>query len=445
MTLAPGRGPVHVVGAGLAGLSAAVELALSGCPVTLYEAGPHAGGRCRSYFDNELGCRIDNGNHLVLAGNAAAMRYLERTGGLATFEGPSEAAFPFIDVATDERWTLRPNRGAVPWWITRSGRRVPGSRARDYLAALRLRDAPASATVAEIFGEDLVARRLWLPLAVSALNTQPEQASAQLFWRLLRDTLGRGAAACRPLVPRDGLSESLVDPALTTLRKLGGEIRFGARLKALEFADDRVSALEFDRETVPLGAGDGVIMAMPAPVAGRLVPELTVPDQYSPIVNAHFRCDAQPNSPPFIGVVGGAAEWVFRKRGVLAVTVSAADRLVDLSAEELRALLWRDVAVAYDLPPEPLPPARILKERRATFLASPAQLRRRPPARTRWTNLLLAGDYTDTGLPATIEGAIRSGLVAAQDLLHSHRVVPPVIALEHRRIFGEKQQYRGLR
>jgi len=114
-----------------------------------------------------------------------------------------------------------------------------------------------------------------------------------------------------------------------------------------------------------------------------------------------------------VGVVGGAAEWIFRKRAALSVTVSAADRFVECAAPKLRDLFWRDAAIAYGLPAQPVPPARIVKERRATFLASPEQLKRRPQLTTAWRNLLLAGDYVDTGLPATIEGAIRSGFAAA--------------------------------
>ena len=105
---------------------------------------------------------------------------------------------------------------------------------------------------------------------------------------------------------------------------------------------------------------------------------------------------------------------MFRKPGVISVTVSAADALVDRPGDALSETLWRDVARAYGLPPRPVPPARLVKERRATFRATPAQLKRRPPTKTRWNNLLLAGDYVDTGLPATIEGAIRSGLAAAE-------------------------------
>jgi hydroxysqualene dehydroxylase len=406
---------VHVVGAGLAGLAAAVELAAAGRRVELYEAGRHAGGRCRSFLDEELGCRIDNGNHLLLAGNRAALRYLERIGALDTLEGSREAFFPFIDAGTGERWTLRPNRGVFPWWIFIAQRRVPGTRATDYLGALALRWADQSAMVAETLDrQGCLFRRLWEPLAVAALNTAAERASARLFWRILAETLGRGGAACRPLVPREGLSETFVDPAVACLRARGAGVHFGARLRALNFEPDRVSQLFFDTGSIGLGGGDTLILAVPATVATRLVPELSTPNAYSPIVNAHFRCMAPAGSPLFVGVIGGTAQWVFRKREVLSVTVSAADGMVDRPAEELRELLWDDVAAAYRVSVHPTPPARIVKERRATFVASPEQAKRRPTSRTLWENLLLAGDYVDTGLPATIEGAIRSGFTAAR-------------------------------
>ena len=105
---------VHVIGAGLAGLSAAVELS-GGWQVSLYEAAPQAGGRCRSYFDSTLGMMIDNGNHLLLSGNRAALAYADKIGGADKLAGPDEAAFDFCDLARNRRWTLRPNAGKFPW------------------------------------------------------------------------------------------------------------------------------------------------------------------------------------------------------------------------------------------------------------------------------------------------------------------------------------------
>jgi hypothetical protein len=226
-------GTVHVVGAGLAGLAAAVRLAAAGRRVAVHEAGDHAGGRCRSYFDATLGCRLDNGNHLVLSGNRRTLAYLELIGARASLVGPGEARFPFVDLATGMRWVLRPNRGRLPWWLLRRDRRVPGTRAADYLEAWRLLAAAERDTVAARLdaGRPLY-RCLWAPLAIAALNTQPEDGSARLLWRILRLTLGAGGAHCRPMVPAEGLSESFVDPALA---RLGGAVRFGRRLRELGF------------------------------------------------------------------------------------------------------------------------------------------------------------------------------------------------------------------
>src|SRR5271157_3455480 len=114
---------VHVIGAGLAGLAAAIRLSAAGHPVSLYESGQHAGGRCRSYFDRELGCRIDNGNHLLLSGNRAALAYLSEIGARTTMLTAPEPSFPFCDLGSGKHWTLRLNRGRLPWWIFAADRR----------------------------------------------------------------------------------------------------------------------------------------------------------------------------------------------------------------------------------------------------------------------------------------------------------------------------------
>lgn len=108
---------VHVVGAGVSGLAAAIELTKAGIPVAVYEAAGHAGGRCRSFFDEELGRRIDNGNHLLLSGNGSVLAYLTSIGASGELTGPEFAEFPFFDLLSGERWTVRPNAGRVPWWI----------------------------------------------------------------------------------------------------------------------------------------------------------------------------------------------------------------------------------------------------------------------------------------------------------------------------------------
>lgn len=413
-------GAVHVVGAGLAGLAAALSLSAEGARrVVVHEAAGQAGGRCRSYFDKALGCRIDNGNHLLMAANEAALGYLAEVGASDSLTGPDAPLFPFLDLASGECWTVRPNAGRLGWWILLPGRRVPGSGPLDYLKALRLLRARPEATVMEVLGPGSLMERFWRPLTVAALNARPEVAAASLLAPVLRETFGRGGRWCRPLIAREGLGESFVEPALATLAARGAELRFGRRLRALERREGRVAALDFAEGPVALGPEDAVVLAVPAPVAESLLPELTVPQGSSAIVNAHYRLEAPgrlPGAAPLLGLLGGTADWLFLRGEVASVTVSAADALAEEPGEALLARLWRDTAAALGTPAAPQPPGRLVKEKRATFLQTPAQAARRPGCRTAWANLLLAGDWTATGLPATIEGAIRSGRTAAAAL-----------------------------
>ena len=348
-------GHVHVIGAGLAGLSAALALTETQRRVTLYEAGPTAGGRCRSYVDRLLGCRIDNGNHLLLSGNHAAHAYLDALGTRHTLGGPGEPHFPFIDLATAEAWTLRLNLGRIPWWMLRRGARVPGTRLRDYLALLALRRPREGATLAAFAGANRLHRRLIAPLAIASLNTPLAEASAELFARILEHTLMQGGAACIPSFPRLGLSESFIDPAIARLRGRGVLVLYGHRIAALQIVDGRVTGLVTPDGMIAVGSGDAVVLAVPPTVAVQLLPELTAPVCFQAILNIHFRVEAEPGSAGFVCLVGDTAEWLFVKPGVVSVTVSAANHLIDEPAEQLAATVWPEVRATCRLS-DPMPP-----------------------------------------------------------------------------------------
>jgi len=406
-------GQIHVVGAGLAGLAAAVQLTADGRRVIIHEAANQAGGRCRSYHDATLRMTIDNGNHLVLSGNRAVLDYLDVIGAHDRLVGPDAPEFAFVDLATGERWTLRLSDGLIPWWIFDAKRRVPGTKPTDYLSGARLLWGGEDKTITQTMRCDgTVYHRLWRPVLLAALNTDPAEASARLAGAVVRETLAAGGSACRPLIARDGLTGAFVDPALRFVEANGGALRYGARLRAIGLAKQRVEKLDFGEQVEQLGDHDGVVLAVPPWIAADLVPDLTTPSEFRAIVNAHFAIAPPAGMPPMIGVMNGTVEWIFAFPDRLSTTISGADRLLDISREELAQTIWQEVAKVAGISAA-MPRWQLIKERRATFAALPSEDRKRPGAATRYANMVLAGDWTATGLPGTIEGAIRSGNRAA--------------------------------
>ncbi len=414
---------VHVVGAGIAGLAAAERLSAAGRPVVLHEAASRAGGRCRSYFDPRLGRVIDNGSHLILSGNRTVLGLIASAGAGEHIRELRPARFPFLDLASGARWTLAPGLAALfesarlppdvgPWGLAfdmfRLARSGPDDAVGDRLDIGSARFA-----------------RLWEPLARAVLNVEAATGSASGLWAVVRETLAKGEAASRPILAPGGLSAAIAEPVVALLRAREAEVRFGARLRAIETTAGRVETLDFAQGRVAVAPGDAVVLAVPAAVAAALLGQGGYPDAFSAIINIHYLLedgDGLDPELPFLGLLGGTAEWLFQRDDVISVSVSAGNRLLDERAEDLAAEIWRDVATALGRDRgEPPPPYRVVKERRATIVQTPAMERRRPRCETRFENLVLAGDWTATALPGTIEGAARSGQTAAEALLREAR------------------------
>ncbi len=409
---------LHVIGAGLSGIAAAMHGRSLGANVTVHEQTGYAGGRARSFFDEALGCEIDNGNHLMLSGNASIIRLAEMLGSRNELTGPDRARFDFYELDSGLRWALELDDGPLPLWLFDTSRRVPDTSLPDYLKGLKLLFA-ADASVDKLFNDGgSLWRRFWEPFAVGVLNTPPQEAAARLLLPVIRETLARGGRHSRPMVARRGLSHVFAHPfEKAAARDSGLELRLSHGLKGLEVSAGRVSLLRFDDGDVVLDDDSMVILAVPPWAARALLPAIMAPESFSPIVNVHFRLEEgrMPEGAPLMtGVLGGISQWVFTREDVASVTISAAFSLARTPADEIAARVWPEVARVLGVEEEPLPRRRIVKERRATFFASPAQLARRPAQRTGIANLVLAGDWVDNGLPATIEGAVRSGERAAR-------------------------------
>ena len=313
--------------------------------------------------------------------------------------------------------------GRIPWWLLYPDRRVPKVTARGHLAIRDIGRDWDDTVMSETVPHSSLYWLLLEPLSVAALNTRPHEGLACLFGSVLRETLLKGGKACLPRLAVAGLSETLVDPAVETLERRGCEVLFNRRVTGLTIADGRVAGFATNEGPVEVGPDDSVVLAVPPWVAGALVPGLLVPDAFESILNIHYKVVADPPGDiadaGFVGLVNGIAEWIFVKPDHVSVTVSAANKLIERPALDLAETVWRNVVRALDLSDDQvrMPAYRVIKERRATIVANVVQEEKRPGAQTDFVNLALAGDWTDTRLPGTIEGAIRSGEIAIDLIL----------------------------
>jgi len=399
---------IHVIGAGLAGLAGALALARAGRPVMLHEATPQAGGRARALPDG-----TDNGTHALMGANRAALAFLATIGARRHWIEPEPAGLPVLDLAdgTARRAALSPRAWLSP------ALRPPGLTAGALITLGRLALPGPERSVARAFAaHPRLHRALIEPLTIAALNTPADEASTRLLGAVLRRLGAPGAT--RLLVAERGLGPDLVAPALAALRLAGASFRTGARLRAIAMAHGRATALDFGEESIPLAAADAVLLATPPWESARLLPDLSPPAAYAPILNLHY-ARTGPGPVRFLGLLDALAQWVLVRPAGVSVTVSAADAAIreeDSSALARRA--WselRQAALAFALPgdwPEAPPPWRVVKERRATPRHTAGEAWP-PPPRKPLRNLALAGDWTWPALPATIEAAIRSGTAAA--------------------------------
>ena len=399
---------VHVVGAGLSGLSAAHHLAALGrFDVVVHERDPEPGGRRRAIFDQADGSAVDSLNSVVWP-HWRAVRGLIAAAGAQAHWRSGERRIDFLDMNDNARWTLRPGRGATPWWALLRSRRAPGVSVGDYFRFARGSRAKGAAPRSGAAYE-----RLWRPFSLAALNLAPGAASADLLMAALREALE--APPERPLYPSRDFGHALLLPLQQLLRRQDVAIRCERELQALGFSGEQVVGLEFGFDRIELGPRDAVVLAVPPWAAAPLAPGLLTPDEFTASITAHFDAAPPPGLADLTFVVNGPFHALFRRGESLSVTVRDAGGALDQPKETLAAKYWAAVAAIAGLS-DALPAWRVIREPRAAFAATSAQNALRPAAATRWRNFVLAGGYVRSDLPESTEAAARSGERAAEIL-----------------------------
>ncbi|MCC7416539.1 MAG: FAD-dependent oxidoreductase [Acidobacteria bacterium] len=441
-----------VVGAGCAGLSAAVRLARAGKAVLVLEASARLGGRATAFPDRETGELVDNGQHVLLGCYTATLAFLQEIGAGDHVRAQRVLTVPIVDTR-GRRSRLQCADLPAPFHLLAGLLEWEALAWRDRLAALKMaaplrlaRQAmrPGSRTIAASPGETVenwlirngqtprLRELLWEPLALAALNQSPRQAAAPVFARVLAEAFGSDAGAAALVLPTRPLHLMYAEPARQYIERSAGQVVTGAAVRLRIDGDGMIAAV-------------GAQQTWRAPRAIAAVPWFALPDLFerppaalaevfdrarrteaTPIVTVNLWFDRRVADEPFVGLPGRVMQWAFDKSVVfeggashLSLVSSGAVSALRLSNDELVRIAHREML-------EALPAVRaarllrgtVIREPNAAFSVAPGQPAR-PGTRTGVRGLYLAGDWIDTGLPATIESAVRSGHMAAHALLTS--------------------------
>jgi len=423
---------VAVIGGGYAGMAAAVTIAEQRVPVTVFEAAKTLGGRARRVEYRDLA--LDNGLHILIGAYAETQRLMRLVGA-----DPDRLLLRLpLAWQVHGKFSLRAAPLPAPLHLLAGLLAARGAPLAERLAAARfmlrmrrrgyaLQQDVSVASLLEQHGQGgRMTKLLWRPLCVSALNTPPESASAQVFLNVLRDSLGAARSASDLLLPRVDLSRLFPEPASSYVASRGGSVLTGERVTGIETTGSGF--------TVRSSGGEHgfthLVCALPPYHAGAFlvgisaladVAEAVERLEYQPIYSVYLCYPVERRLPvPMLGFESALLQWAFDRgalsgqRGVIGAVISAEGAHQDLQQDELARLVHQELQQQLGLLPEPLW-HRVIAEKRATFACTPGL--KRPEARTPLRNFYLAGDYVASEYPGTIESAVRSGVAAARMVL----------------------------
>ncbi len=437
---------VVIIGGGFAGLSAGVALAREGWRVRLLEQKPHLGGRARSFRESTTGSVVDNGQHLLMGCYHATRRFLDEIGTAERVAFQPRLHVDFLDAGGKLSSLDCPDLPA-PWHLLAGVLRSSAFSREEKWEMLRLGraldaggaggDGVARLSVEEWLGRlgqsESLRRKFWDLLCIAAMNEDPRIASAAIFERVLRLALFRSPEDSKLGIPRAGLSECYTEAARAYIESRGGKVEFNCRVAELFIRAGVCEGVRLSDGQEVLA--EAVVCAAPWYEFWRLLPGDLLRDEPlftdiltlkpAPIISINLWFDRPLTDREFLGLRGTTIQWLFNKGTILgtgenyvSIVLSGAhahvgksrEDLLEMALAELRGLLPEARAARVEH-------ALVLKERFATFSPSPEADAVRPTARTPVRGLVLAGDWTRTGLPATIEGAVQSGQTAARCLL----------------------------
>jgi len=423
---------IVIIGGGFAGLSAASFLSCSGCKIELLEASPKLGGRAYSFLDNDTGVAIDNGQHIIMGCYNETLNFIKLIGAEKNLSKQSRLSLNFIK-QNFEICPLRASGSLYPFNLLSAVANYSAITFYEKILFIKFfakiylyedKDLKKLTVFEWLIQEKQTVnliKSFWEILAVAAMNTDIKKASAFMFSKVLKRIFFRGNNASVIILPSVGLSETYCNDALKFIENKGGVISLSEPVSKLTLQDRAIKEIVTAKRII--SDFDYVISALPLYSLNKIVdtnnflPGFDL--DYSSILTAHLFLKENKIERTFYGLIDSPVQWVFNKGSHLTIVISNADKYIEKSKEEIIQLILCELNKYILLDRNDIKTYRIIKEKRAAFVPSNDILEKRPSVHTHYKNFFLAGDWTNTGLPATIESAVKSGRLAAdavQDL-----------------------------
>ncbi len=421
-----------VIGGGFAGLTTAVYLANKNLKVDLLESSPKLGGRTYSFLAKDGITVVDNGQHILMGCYYETLRFMKMIGAHNNLNYQSALEINFLK---ENFQLIKLNTKSLPYpfnllsGILKYKAVVFSDRLKIikfFLKVFTYSDEELNRLTVEEWlkkenQNNEINKALWEILSIGALNTSIRKASAKVFSLILKEIFLKGKSASGIILPEYGLSETYCENSVRYLEEKGCRIFLSSAVKELVVQQNRIVEVKTENDTIT--DFECVISAIPFYALQKIItlsyinkkPEL----RYSSIVSIHVWLSANPLKERFYGLINSPLHWIFNNNTHITLVISDADYLIEKSKEEIIELASNELQKFTNIPADDILDYQVIKEKRATFVPAENILNSRPSVVTALDNFFVAGDWIDTGLPSTIESAVKSGRMAAESVLQS--------------------------
>jgi len=422
---------VIVVGGGLSGLSTAVFLAKKGIKSHLIEASPKLGGRTYSFNENDFQTEIDNGQHILMGCYHYTFDFLRTIDAIDRVEFQKNLNVNFVN-NKGEINKLSGDKLFYPFNLLIGILGYKALSINERFSILNFffkiliakpnnfRNYTTLDLLKKFNQTENSIKSFWEIIHVGTLNTEQNLSSAELFIRILKTIFFTGNHSTKIVLPKLGLSKVFIEKAVSFLERNGSEISLSERVIDFEIKNELVKKVVTNkREIVNF---DKVVLSIPQFALNKfdsITESLNIDFElkYSPILSVHIWLNENPFTEKFYGLVDSDIHWIFNHNNHVTLVTSSAERFMDLSEDEISEIFIDELETRFiDFKKDKIKGIKIIKEKRATFIPSIETEEKRLNLKRGFGNLIISGDWTNTELPSTIEGAIKSGFLAASEI-----------------------------